>query len=60
MCKKLKYDHTNKWYMHNPEPIQENATHNLLWDFEIQTDQLIPDRRPDLMIINNKKRELAE
>ena len=27
MCKKLKFDHTNKWYMHNPAPVQENATH---------------------------------
>ena len=28
----------------------------LLWDFEIQTDHLISVRRPDLIIINNKKR----
>ena len=21
MCKKFKFDHTNKWYMHNPAPI---------------------------------------
>ena len=27
---------------------QENDTHKLLWDFNIQTDQLIPARRPDL------------
>ena len=31
-------------------------THNLLWDFDIQTDHLISARRPDLIIINNKKR----
>ena len=45
MCKKLKFDHTNKWYMHNLAPVQENATHKLLWDFNIQTDHLIPARR---------------
>ena len=42
MCKKLKFDHTNKRYMHNPVPILENATHKLPWDFNIQTDHLIP------------------
>ena len=31
-------------------------THKLLWNFNIQTDHLIPARRPDLIIINNKKR----
>ena len=41
--------------MHNPAPLLENDTHKLLWDFNIQTDQLIPARRPDLMIINKKK-----
>ena len=59
MCKKFKFDHTKKWYMHNPAPVLENDTHKLLWDFNIQTDHLIPARRPDLIIIN-KKRELAK
>ena len=57
MCKKFKFDHTNKWYTHNPAPILENATHKLLWDFNIQTDHLIPARRPDLIIINKKKKK---
>ena len=35
MCKKLKFDSTNKWYIHNPESVLENETHKLLWDFEI-------------------------
>ena len=56
MCKKFKFDHTNKLYMHNLAPVQENAMHKLLWDLNIQTGHLIPARRPDLIIINNKKR----
>ena len=43
--------------MHNPAPVRENATHKLLWDFNIQTDHLIPARRPDLIIINKKKKK---
>ena len=42
--------------MHNPAPVLENDTHKLLWDFNIETDHLIPSRREDLIIINNKKR----
>ena len=42
--------------MHNPAPILENDMHKLLWDFNIQTDHLIPARRPDLIIINKKKK----
>ena len=56
-CKKFKFDHTNKWYMHNLTPVLENDTHKLLWDFNIQTDHLISARRPDLIIINKKKKK---
>ena len=42
--------------MHNPAPVQENDTHKILWDFDIQTDHLISARRPDLITINKKKR----
>ena len=38
-------------------PVQENNTHKLLWDFDIQTDCLISARRPDLIIINKKKKK---
>ena len=43
-----------EWYMHNPAFVLENNTHKLLCD--IQTDHLIPARRPDLIIINKKKK----
>ena len=34
MCKKLKFDHTNKWHMHNPASVLENDTHKLLCVFD--------------------------
>ena len=43
--------------MHNPAHVLENDSHKLLWDFDIQTDHLIPARRPDLIIINKKKKK---
>ena len=42
--------------MQNPAPVLENDTHKLLWDFEIQTDHRISPKRPDLIIINKKKK----
>ena len=60
MCKKLKFDYTNKWYMHNPAPVLKNHTHKLLWDFDIHTDHLISARSPDLIIINKKKKRICK
>ena len=42
--------------MHNSASVLENNTHKLLWDFNIHTDHVIPARRPDLIIINQKKK----
>ena len=56
MCKKFKFDHTNKLYTHKPAPVLENNTHKILWDIDIHTDHRISARRPDLIIINKKKR----
>ena len=46
--------------MHNPESVMENETHKLLWDFEIKTDHLISARRPDLKIVNKKRKKKEE
>ena len=43
--------------MLNPAPVLENDSHKLLWDFNIQTDHLIPARIPDFIIINKKKKK---
>ena len=51
----LKFDHSTKWYMHDPKSVLENETCKLLRDFEIQTVHLIPTRRLDLMIVNKKE-----
>ena len=30
LYKKLEFDHTNKWYIQNPESVQENEMHKFL------------------------------
>ena len=42
--------------MHNPAPVLENDTHKLQLNFDIHTEHLISARKPDLIIINKKKR----
>ena len=38
--KRIKSDHTTKWYIHKAEFVQENETHKILWDFEIRKDHI--------------------
>ena len=56
LCKGLKFNHTNKWCMRKPESVLENEIFKILWDFGIQTDHSIWARRPDLVLINKKKK----
>ena len=53
-------DHTNKWYMHKPATVLENDTHILLGDYDTHTDHLISARRPNLIIINDKKKRICK
>ena len=46
----------NKWYLPNPAFVQDNETHKIFWNFEIQTDHPISTRRPDLVPSNKKYR----
>ena len=54
LCKKFKFEKTNLRYS---ESVLENEMHKVLWDFKIQMDQLTSARQPDLVKINNKKKE---
>ena len=44
LCKKLKFDHSNKWYMHNTVSVLEKETCKPLWDFDVQMDHQISAR----------------
>ena len=38
---KLKFYHTDKWYIHKQESVLKNETHEILWDFEVQANHPI-------------------
>ena len=45
LCKKTEFDHKAQWYMREPVSVLRNAAHEILLDFEIQRDHLIPNWR---------------
>ena len=51
LCKKLKFDHTTKWYIHKPESVLENKLHKI-WDTNGSSN---PSKRPDLPIFNKNE-----
>ena len=57
LCKRLKNKHTTKWYIHKPKSTQENEIHKILRDSEMQTSHLIPAMKPNLGLINERKKE---
>ena len=53
--RKLKSDHTTKWYTQKPESVRENETQKIHWHFHLWMDHLKPARSQDLLLINKKK-----
>ena len=50
--KEIKILTVNKKNMHSLESVLENETHEVLWDFEIQTGHQITVKIPELIIVN--------
>ena len=57
MCKEYGVECSDKLYEHCPKSIEENEEVKLLWDFTIQTDREIHNRRPDIVIQKKKAKE---
>lgn len=56
LCKKNALEHKERWYEHNPEGAVENESVKLLWDINIQCDNVIEARRPDIVIVDKKEK----
>ena len=55
ICKKYGLQHSKKWNEHAPEGAVENKEIEVRWDINIQCDNLIEARRPDLIVIDKKE-----
>ena len=58
ICKKNGLEHSEKWYGHAPEGAVENEEIKVLWDINIQCDNLIEAMRPDLIVIDKKEQKV--
>ena len=57
ICKKNRLEHSEKWYEHIPEGAVENKEIKVLWDINIQCNNLIEVRRPHLIVIDKKEQK---
>ena len=54
MCKKHNLERKKKWYEHCTEGAVEDDDVELIWDINIQCDNDIEARRPDLILVDKK------
>ena len=54
LCEKYNLERTERWYEHCPNGIVENDDVKLIWDINIQCDNIIEARRPDLILVDKK------
>ena len=54
MCEKHNLERKEKWYEHYPEGVVEDDDVKLIWDINIQCDNVMESRRPDLILVDNK------
>ena len=58
LCGKCGLERANCWYEQKPEGVVESENFKILWDFTIQCDRKIEARRPDIVFIDKKEREV--
>ena len=56
LCEKLNLEKSEKWYLHNPQTVSEGFNCKLIWDINIQYDNIIAERRSDVVIVNKMKK----
>ena len=57
LCKKKGLEHTEKWYEHGPEGAVENEEVKVLWNIDVQCDNVMEARRPDIILIDRKEQK---
>ena len=52
-------ERANDWYEQKPEGVVESENFKILWDFTVQCDRKIEERRTDIVFIGKKDREVV-
>ena len=56
LCEKFNLEKSEKWYLHNPQTVPENVNHKLIWHMNFQCENVIVERKPDIVIINKMEK----
>ena len=59
LCGKCGFERANNWYEQKAEGVVENENFKILWDFTIQCDRRVEARRPDIVFVDKKEREVV-
>ena len=59
LCGKCGLERASSWYEQKPEGVVESESFKILWDFPGQCDRKIEARRPDIVFIDKKEREVV-
>ena len=59
LCGKCGLERANNWYEQKPEGVVESENFKILWDFTIQCDRRVEARRPDIVFVDKKQREVV-
>ena len=54
LCEKHNLERKEKWYKHCPEGVVEDDDVKLIWDINIQCDNVMEARRPNLILVDKK------
>ena len=58
LCQKHEIQASQKWYEHQPKRVVETNCAQILWDFNLQTNNQIQARRPD-KVIHDKSNKIC-
>ena len=58
LAEKYGFERARKWYEQKPEGVIENQDLKVLWDFMVQCDRVIQARRPDIIVVDKKQKEV--
>ena len=56
LCQKFNLEKSEKWYLYNPQTVSENVNHKLIWHMNIKCDNIIVERRSDIVIVNKMEK----
>ena len=56
MYEKFNLEKSEKLYLHNPQTVSENVNGKLISDINMQCDNAIVERRPDIVIVNKMEK----